>query len=142
MQKRNRNKKSPGRTVLYQWIKDVNTSTTYSGERSPYWDWVNTHRESSVTETDHEPERANPDYVTTTTDDYSTRRISQGDFLTELFNRLSKQETKVLALMQQNADQITIGNTLKISQSRVSQILKSIRRKAIKLGYKISGNVI
>ncbi len=129
MTKRNRNKKSAGRTVLFQHLKDVQANANYSGERSPHWDWTGKQSNLSQDGQANEHIRANADSLSDEHDDYQERREKYGKLIVEVYATLSPQERQVFKLLQSSLGEKGIGEELGITRSSIQTIRKRIIKK-------------
>lgn len=136
MTKRNRNKKSAGRTVLFQHLKDVKANANYSGERSPHWDWMDRQAKPNQEDEKEEHPRANPDMLAEVDDGYNERREHYSRLIEEVYKVLSPQEKKVFGLLQTSLGEAGIGEQMGISRSTVGSLRRRIVKKFKKLDSK------
>jgi hypothetical protein len=119
----------------------VKRPTDYSGERSPYWDWVrvNSFRDDSGDYIEF-PE-ANPDVLS---DDSSYWNVNEEEnienrqeFLKQfatLFNRLTRRQREVMFAIEKHKTEERAAKALNIKQQVVSKTLQIVRKKLLQMG--------
>lgn len=143
---KNRNKKSRGRTVLNQHLKDIKTNKTYSSESSPYWEHLDYHthmvgKSGGKGQNEfREDLRANPDGLPEIDEDYHQRQIEQQEIIEAVKLRLTRRERQIFDLLAIGSSQTKIALALGIRQPAVSVTIRRIRKKFMAEGYKTSDN--
>lgn len=113
----------------------------YDGERSPYWDWVQRHSQKNEDGLYEELPQANPDVLSSDPEYWNVdeeeneenRKVFIEKFST-LFNRLTRQQRKVMFAIDQYKTEAKAAKALGISQPVVSKTLKIVRKKLLQQG--------
>lgn len=106
----------------------------YSGESSPYWEWMNKHTRSYDDGDISEFPEANPDVLAEKENNVDTSRHKLIDkFVRLLVNNLSDKERLVTLLLQKEMTEREIAIQLRVSNSTVQEYKTRIRNKAKKL---------
>jgi RNA polymerase sigma factor (sigma-70 family) len=121
-----KDKRAP-RIVKHQHTRVIETGRNYSGEASPYWDWVRDHQPSDSDGNPKEPAQGNPDILPEGT--YPTPQES-GISVGDITRMLSGMQRKVFELyVQRGKSEREIANRLEISIGTVRTHLQRVREK-------------
>lgn len=132
--KRNRNKKSKGRTVVqcplpkqFPKLKEIadgqkdydcyKTEKDSNGQFSIYWDWAFSTGKKIGDGEYIELGTANPDWVSNESDNYGDRREYYSDLLNRASKILSAQEKRVFSLLQFNLTDKGVADKMRINES-------------------------
>lgn len=117
------------------------TNVSYSGEKSPYWDWVDRYAPRSNDGERVELPNANPDVLS---DDSSFWNLDEEEnaenrkaFLqkfAKLFNRLTRRQREIMFALELHKTQKKAAEVLGISQKVVSTTLKTVQKKLLQMG--------
>lgn len=121
--------KRGGRIIKHQKTRVIETGKNYSGEKSPYWDWVANHAESSGSSNEFmEPAQANPDRISS--DNFTPFTQESGISVGDISRKLSGQQKKVFEMyVQEGKSEEDISKVLRLSVNTVRTYLRRIREK-------------
>lgn len=122
---------TPDKQVNYD-VK--HTRTEYSGERSPYWDWIEQHVPNNQEGEYEEPLEANADV--TGYEENTEKRREHRRLITQGFASLSKRERQVFRGLMEGLTEEEIARELDVSQQMISKCRKKIRKKFEEQGSK------
>jgi RNA polymerase sigma factor (sigma-70 family) len=107
-----------------------NRKDIYSGERSPYWDWVSKHSDKSYRGEDSREElpEANPDVLPFYQEEEANYR-ELVKFMKKALKELSTQEKQVTLMLQKGYNQVTISKILKLKSGTIKSVVFRVRNK-------------
>lgn len=133
-----RKRKSFGRTVKEQWDHEIVTKKKYSGESSPYWEFLDRKANVNGDKNDdgglelREPAQANPDTLGEY-DEYDHERSYYTQLLDEGYASLSAREKQVFNLLRIKLENKDIAKRLRINESSVETYRDRIKNKFLDL---------
>ncbi len=127
-----RNRKSFGKVINWQHTHTKEDSRKkYTGESSPYWDWVAAGSERKNEGEFVEGPQADPD-VLAYNENYQAERDKYQSILETGFALLSPREKEVFQLLCKGATEVVIAQILSISRSSVHNHRIRIKNKFTK----------
>lgn len=121
-------------------LKEIQTKKNYSGEASPYRDWLDRKGDYNQEHQANENPEANPDVVSEEHGLYyqlsNEETEAKAQFFKDHFHDLSKQERTVMELHGIAGMALSqIAKILKVKKGTVSTLLGRARKKLQKLSY-------
>lgn len=126
------------RLVKWQKLRDVDTKP-FTGDKSPYWDWVKTFGLSGEEGELREYSVANPDLVACE-DEENTPSLNGRAVMLKVLRqvKLSKGERTVLEHMGRGLNEVETAEALDMTRRHVRVVLSRIQKKCEKIFVAIS----
>lgn len=105
------------------------TKKTYSGEKSPYWEFLETHSRR-VDGGIVEDARANPDVLADEGEFISDAKADQFEVLEVLIQTATPKQRHILQLLSEGRTYLQIAEALGIQLSTVQDAVERLRKKA------------